>query len=496
MADVGQVGSWQVERVPTGVPGLDRLIDGGLTKGGMALIAGGPGAGKSVLAEQIAFHWAAQGRKVLWVVTPGESNEKLLTHLSQMRFYDSQLVGTTVQLVNLSRYLEQGLEAQLDVIRQTVQGGGYGFVVIDGFQTLRAFLGGERETRRLLSELSSELALMGTTLILTVDADPGRYWEAAEVTIADTIISLDRITVDGCERRRLTVLKQRGRPSIGGAHTFSIDAGGVHVYPQLESVVRAPEAPATSARQAFGLPGLDQMLAGGLLEGSATLLSGSPGTGKTVLACQFLAEGLRQGQPVLYLGFFESLNRLLQRGDAFGMPLRQGHEAGRLQVRVYPAGRCDPDACAHRAIAAIEEHKVRRLVLDGLDPLERELAPSGRLVDYLAALLDQMGAHGVTTIVTSELRDGGSLARPLVGQVVGNAILLRFSQVGTRRRRLLSVVKTRYSDHSDAIGELFLSDGRLEVITDPAVVRPEAPELVPVAFRGEPQGGHYRDGPG
>ncbi len=495
MAAETQGAAWHIEPVATGVPNLDRLLDGGLTRGGLVLVVGGPGTGKTVLSEQMSFHWAAHGRPVLWVVTPGEPNEKLLTHLSQMRFFDRSLVGSALQLINMSRYLEQGGEAMMGVIRKTVQAGDYALVVIDGFQNLHPFVGGEQDVRLFLSELSSELALMGITLIVTADAAPERYWESAEFTMADAILELERVTVEGYEQRYISVLKQRGRDSIGGAHSFRIDSAGLYIHPRIEAVLSAGDAPATTVRHAFGLAGLDQMLAGGLLEGSTTLVAGAPGTGKTLLASQFLAEGLRQGQCGLYVGFFESLNCLLARADEFGMPLRKAHETGLLQMKLYPSGRCDPDACAEEVLAIAEERGVRRLVFDGLEPVERELAPGGRVMAYLTTIVEYLRWHGVTTVATRELPDAlgptASLTHPLIGQVAANLIWLRFARTDTRRHRLLSVLKTRYSDHSDAIGELLLAEGRLDVISDPAAVHQEKPGLVPVAFEGEPQAGHY-----
>lgn len=496
MAQASPGGQWPTKVIPTGVPNLDRLIDGGLTQGEFVLIVGGPGTGKTVLAEQMAFHWARQGRKVLWVVTPGEPNEKFLTHVSSMQFFDNRLVGDTLQIVNLSRYLEKGRQAQLEVIRETVQGGDYGFVIIDGFQNVRCFLGTERDVRLFLSELGSELALAGITLLVTADASPERYWESSEFTMADTILALERLIVVGCERRLVHVLKQRGRYNVPEAHAYSIGPGGLRVHPRIELALEAGDAPAPANRLSFGLPGLDQMLHGGLLEGSSTLIAGAPGMGKTVLACQFLAEGLRRGEPGLYLGFFESPNRLLQRADEFGMPLRQGIEDGLLGLQVYHAGCFDPDACVEEALAVIEERKARRVVLDGFEPIERMLAPVGRIIDFVCALTRYLAWRGVTSILTYEMPGmAGDAYRPgwpLISQVTGNAILLYQGRTDTRRQRLLSVLKTRYSDHSMAVAELLVAEGRIQVVTDPAAVKQQPPDIVPIAFRDEPQAGHYR----
>ena len=491
MAGGEQMGVWQIERIPTGVPNLDRVIDGGLTRGGLCLIVGGPGTGKTVLAEQMAFHWASQGKNTLWLVTLGEPNEKFLINLSEMQFFDRGQIGATIQLVNLARYLRQGIEEQLDVIRETIQSGTYSFVVIDGFQSFRCFLRHEREVRLFLSELSSELALAGITLIVTVDADLRRYWAATEFAMADGIIALDRATVQGHERRLLRVPKLRGRPHLSEAQTFTIDNAGLRVHPRIEAVLSRDKAPISQRRENFGVAGLDRLLAGGLLEGSSTLVAGSPGTGKSVLATHFLAEGVRQGAPSLHLCLFDGLECFLQRAESFGLPLREASRAGLLEVDACNPGRWDPDSCAERILRAVEERGIRRLVIDSLDPLERDLAAAGRALDFLAALVEHLQRHTVTSLFTYELpeliTEVVSFPAPVVGQVATNLILLRFGEMEGRVRRLLTVTKTRYMQHSTRIAELLLEEGALEVVPHPSEREGELPTAV---YYGERRGQH------
>lgn len=460
--------TWQVERVPTGVPHLDSLLDGGLTRGSLVYVVGGPGTGKTVLAEQIAFHWAAQGQSTLWLITLGEPNEKFLTHLSEMRFYDHRYIGAEIQLVNLTRFLAQGLEEKMDAIRETLRSGAYSFLVLDGFQSLRAFLDGPREVRFFLSELGSELALSGTTLIVTADSDPRRYWEGAEFTLADCIIALSREVVDSRERRSLQVLKLRGRSVIGGPHAFSIDHSGISVHPRLESLQPPCCDLVGGPRLSSGVRGLDRLLRGGLLTGTATLIVGSPGTGKSVLADHFLAESLRRAEPALRVSFFENIQRLLERSDAFRLPLRQGYESGLLTIWCSSPQACEPDACAEEIFRTVRDRGIRRLAIDGIDPFEHELSASRRTLSYLDALISELGRQGVTTLLTHELPTllgpWVSFTGPIMGQVAANLILLRLEEREGRLRRLLSIVKTRYSDHSTATAELMLSEGQASVV--------------------------------
>ncbi len=471
MTKLGETPSWRVVVVPTGVPNLDRVLDGGLTRGGMALIAGGPGTGKTVLAEQMAFYWASQGANVLWLVLLGEPNEKFLTHLSGMSFFDASQVGATIQLVNLTRYLRQGFEDQLTAIRETIRSGAYSFVVIDGFQGLRSAIGNEREVRLFLSELSTELALAGITLIVTADENLLAAAQDPELTISDCIIYLRQETLNAREFRQLEVLKLRGRRPIGGPHIFTIDEAGIRVHPRIESLAVRVEMGDGQAREGTGVPGLDRLVNGGLLEGTTTLLAGSSGTGMSVIAAHFLAAGVRAGQACLCLSLFEDLGRSLRRADAFGLPLRAAHESGLLQVRTFDVAGWDPDSLAEDAKRAVAQHGIRRLVVDGVEPIAGYLAKSGRTYGYTATVADCLRQNHVTALFTLALPDllspTVSLPDPVVGQMADNLILLRFSEVEGRLRRFLTVVKTRYSQHSAATAEILLEEGALNVVPHP-----------------------------
>ncbi len=466
---VGEEKTWQVVRVPTGVPNLDRLIDGGLTLGSMALIVGGTGTGKTVLAEQMAFYWAGQGKNVLWLVTLGEPNEKFLTNMSEMAFYDRRKIGAEIQLVNLTRYLRQGLGEQLEAIRETWRSGDYSFVIIDGFQTLRGFMEDQRAVRLFLSELSAELALAGITFIVTVDADLRHYSAAAEFYMADCIILLERTIADGREQRRLQVNKLRGRSVVGGHHSFCIDAAGLHIHPRIESLLlgAAPKVE-DQAREPFGVPGLDDLLHGGIGRGTSTLVAGGIGTGKTLLANHFLAQGLRRGERCLSLCLSDQPATLLQQADRFGLPLRQAHESGALDIRGYDPAHPNPDACAWDLVRAVEEQGIRRLAVDGVDALEQDLERAERAYDYGVALLSYLQGRGVTSLFTYELPDllGPTLHFPLpaLARIVSNLILLRFAEAEGWLRSLLAVIKTRYSLHDPRVAEVLFEEARLDVV--------------------------------
>lgn len=484
--------AWQVERMPTGVPNLDILLDGGLTRGSLALLVGGPGTGKTVLAAQMAFHWAAQGMGILWLVMLGEPNEKFLIHLSEMAFYDRRQVGAAIQLVNLTRYLRQGLDEKLAAIRETIHTGGYSFVVIDGFQGLRSFVADEREARLFLSELSSELALMGITLLLTADAGPLHLASDPTLAISDCTMTLEQKMAGGQLRRQIQIPKLRGRPAIGGPHAFTIDSAGVHVYPRLETLtLPSKTASSSEVRQAIGAPGLDHLLGGGVVEGSSTVVVGGPGTGKSLLTEHFLSAGEHEGQHSLLVCSTENPQRLLARADAFGLPLRTAYEEGRLAIECYGPLGWDPDRCAARILLAIADERIRRLAIDGLEHLEQALEMSGRTHAYLTALCQHLQEQRVTAFFTCQVPEIAGLsttaAPSVAAQVAANLIVLRLVEADGRMRRLLTVLKTRYSRHSPVVAEMLLEEGHLSVVAQPRIKEMERVGEFPY---GVPRGQH------
>ena len=463
----------------TGVPGLDMVLGGGLARGALMMIIGPPGSGKTILATQMAFAAARQGRRAIILTALSESTNKLIAHLRTLRFFDEELIGDAIQIISIQQFLQEGLRNAADALVATVRQARGDLVVLDGYQGMRGSVnddrGADQTGRHFLYDVGGQLNLLGATFAVTYTGKAEDSGLVAEATTADAVISLSADVVGARQRRGLTVVKVRGAAPLTGRHGLTLDEAGVAVFPRLETRVArgAPEfvtaellhqpLTTTIARVPFGLPELDALLGGGLTRDSRTLVVGRVGTAKTLLALHFVLNGVRAGEPVLYVGFRENPQQLVQKADLFalGEELRAAlAPGGGLTILRFPPVELDPDILADTILDTIERTGARRLIVDSIAEIERAAATSsdpGRLENYLAALVEALRAGGVTSFFTKELRQTVAaeidFAEEPIAVFTENVLLLRQVAHRGRVRRVLAVLKMNLSAHDTALRE-------------------------------------------
>jgi circadian clock protein KaiC len=447
-----------LERLPTHIVGLDAILAGGLLQGDTYLIAGCPGTGKTTLGNQMAFAHGAAGGTAIIATFLTESHDRMLSHLHGLAFADRALVGQRVYYIGLLSTLEEeGSDAVLDLLGQTIRSSGATLLVIDhlggGAPALAGF-----DTGLFLHRLQVRSALVGcTTVLLATDS-------AGSSGHADSVIELTHEPYAGRDVRWLRVAKLRGSHSVNGRHRFVIGEEGVVVYPRLEAALSdvQPAPLRSTERIPFGVPGLDAMLSGGLIGGSSTLLLGTPGGGKTVLGLHFLAEGARRGEPGLLASFQETLPDLASTADLAGMHLGQHMTSGLVRVLWRPPLELGPDAWAWDLLAAVEEHRPERLVVDAFTDLLHLFADRERQTRFAQALTNELRRRGVTSILSVEIDTfvGRELAVPVpnVSAAMDAGILLRIVELNSQLHRLASVLKLRQSHFDPTIREFIIGD--------------------------------------
>jgi circadian clock protein KaiC len=460
---------------PTGVPHLDRVLGGGLLRGALTIIMGPPGSGKTTLASQIAFAAAHRGQRALLLTALSESTTKLLTHLQTYQFYSAELLGDAVQIFSLKQFLPSisDVAATSQEIVAAVRQTRANIVVLDGFQSIRGADIDFASTRELLYELGVRLSLLGTTTLITTEAqarDPKLF---PEMTTGDVLIGL-YYTLSGVRSfRSLEAIKVRGGAHLLGRHSMRLSEQGVEVFPRPESRVKSlsfdewPILQQTSAKQStralFDLPVLDALLGGGLPYRTSTLLTGSLGTGKTLLALHFALAGITKGEPVLFLGFRETAEQLLLKADTFdlGKELRQAlAPGGLLRLQRWEPIEIDPDRVATALLTTLEQMGARRVVIDSVLELERSIRQTSgaeRIPDFMASLLAILREHGVTLLTVKETQHSLSTqpdfsADPLA-VLAENVILLQHLVHRNQLRRVLSILKMRFSSHDHSLRE-------------------------------------------
>jgi circadian clock protein KaiC len=446
----------KIDLLPTGVPGLDRILGGGIPQFSFNLIAGGVGTGKTTLTQQIAFANATPERPALFFTVLGEPTVKLMRYQQQFDFFDVARIGKAVRVHNLSREVMKGdldqvlarIVAEVDAIEPAI-------VAVDSFRTV--FTAVPTEHGSQVDEFMQRLALTLTTREVTSFLI-GEYNEQEMrnpvFTVADGILWLTQSADRNSMVRKMQVVKQRGTAPMPGLHTMRITDAGIQIFPRM---IETPKEPARSRRGApracFGIPELDQMLGGGIPAGDAVVLAGPTGTGKTAFGTRFVAEGAAQGESSVILVFEERPQDYLERAGTLGLDIQALVDAGRARVLYLRPLDLSVDETLHEIRESVRELGATRLVIDSLSGFELALAPTFRedFRESLYRLVTAVTASGVTVLMTVETLTSSGDLRLLPGQVsflADDIIMLRYVEIEGGLRTVLGIVKMRGSRHT------------------------------------------------
>lgn len=481
---------------PTGVPNLDAILGGGLARGALVIIMGPPGSGKTILANQIAFSAARQGRGALVLTALSESTGKLVSHMRSFGFFDEDLLGDRIQFLSMQQFLRAGLAGASDDLISLARQNRAGIVVLDGFRGMRGTATNPQEAREFLYDVGTALSVIGATSIVTSEADPRDPAFFPESTTADVIIGMHYEVRGVRQLRRIEAIKVRGAEPMPGLHGLAIGNRGIVVYPRLESRVAresrevasermllaaAPENTvpldaadsvaagngASAGRATFNLPELDAILGGGLNRNTSTMVFGSPGAGKTTLALQFALGGVGHDEHVLFIGFHETPQQMLLKADVLGQgaQMRDALTAGKLtMIRMAPV-ELNPDVVAEQLLRLLDETHATRLIVDSILELrEAATVPDpGRAQQYLTALMEAIRRRSVTAMFTREVRNAVASELDFTNEptspMAENVLLLQQVIFGGKLRRVLSVLKMRFSNYDSTLREYTITPG-------------------------------------
>ncbi len=461
-----------IRRLKTGVPGLDNLLGGGLPEFSFNLIAGTPGSGKTTLAHQLMFSLANPDNRALFFTVLGEPALKMLRYQQQFSFFDIDKVNQSIRFVNLSEDLLQGdFDSVLLRIDQEVKGYAPSLVFVDSFRSVvrsaKQNQHGEADLQRFVQQLGMQMTSWQATTFLIGEYLLPESESSPVFTVADGILWLSQNMHHNSVVRKMQVVKMRGQAQAPGLHTFRIGDEGIRVFPRAIIKEGAAMASAVNAfneerRVPMGIPGLDDMLGGGLPVGYSLLLVGPSGSGKTIFATEFLAEGVRRGEPGVIAAFEKSPSQLLGNKRLYSMI--QDGKVGVIDTRSLDLS---IDETLDDLIQMINRMQAKRVVIDSLSGFELALAPEfsedfrGSLYRMIAELTDM----GVTILMTSELEDRYTDLRfsPFGSAFLADAIIVqRYIEIDGQFKRVFSVVKVRSSEHS--------KDIRLFDITDQGII--------------------------
>jgi circadian clock protein KaiC len=448
--------SVSINQLPTGVPGLDEVIGGGIPEYSFNLIAGAPGTGKTTLSQQIMFGLATPQRPALHFTIVGEPSIKMLRYQQQFTFFDAAKVGSTVHYVNLSdETLDRGLDAVLEAILAEVEHVSPDLVMVDSFRTLMRAVGsrakGSKKLQRFLERLAIHLTTWQATTFLVGEYAESEAAENSVFTVADGIVWLYQSIDRNSGVRKLQAMKMRGQAPLPGLHTMRITRDGLQVFPRI--IRRTQESPRPDKRLSTGIAELDAMLGGGIPAWDSMLVTGPAGSGKSALATQFIATGLAAGEPAVIAVFEEHPKEFLAHAKSMGPDLETMANRGLLEVIYLRPLDLSVDEALLEIQAAVERTHAQRLVIDSLSGFELALAPTFR-EDFRESLYRMVGAltgSGVTVFMTVEVAESFTDLRfsaDMISFLSDDVIFQRYVEIEGRMRKVMTVIKMRGSEHS------------------------------------------------
>ncbi len=465
-----------IERAPKalfGVPGLDDILSGGLARNRLYLVEGAPGSGKTTLALQFLLEGASAGERGLHITlseTEQELREAATSHgwtipdaieVFELVPPESLLDESQRQSLLYSSDLELG--ETTNRIFEAMERTNPRRVIIDSLSEIRLLAQSSLRYRRQILALKHHFAQRDVTVLL-LDDMTAEVQDKTVHSVAHGVIRLEELTPDyGAERRRVRILKYRGQSYRGGHHDFTIQTGGVQVFPRL--VASEYRARKKSLVLSTDVPELDGLMGGGVDSGSSTLVIGPAGTGKSLLVFQFVSAAIKRGERAAIFAFDEELGLLFSRSKAIGIDLEAMRDSGKLHIVQMDAAEISPGEFAHNVRKAVEKDNIRTVVIDSLNGYQNAMPQEQHLILHMHELLQYLNRVGAATFLTvAQHGMVGDMRSPVdVTYLADTVVLLRYFEAFGRVRRAISMLKKRTGSHENTIREFTIGRNGISV---------------------------------
>lgn len=455
---------------PTGLPGLDAIIGGGLPNKCFYLIQGDPGSGKTTLALQFLFEGRARGEKVLYI-TLSEAREELervatshgwsLEGIPLLEFSAIESLLKPESQTTVFHASEMELTKVSQLLREEIARHRPTRVVFDSLSEFRLLAETPLRYRRQLLSLKQEMARQGATVLLLDDKmDSNRIGSDPHVlSLTHGVIEMEQLSPDyGRSRRRLRVMKMRGVRFSEGYHDYIIETGGIIVFPRLVAAEHHTDFQRESVSS--GCAPFDALLEGGLDRGTTTLIMGPAGAGKSTLAMQYACSMAKRGERCLFFTFDETRGTVLARADALGMDLAEHVRTGLVEVEQVDPAEISPGEFAGRIQAGVGRG-AKLVMIDTLNGYLNAMPGEKYLANQLHELSSYLNQQGVLTIFT--LAQHGLVAAldaPVdISYLADTVISVRFFEAAGAMKKAIAVIKKRSGQHEQTIREFALAPG-------------------------------------
>ncbi|WP_339847294.1 ATPase domain-containing protein [uncultured Halopseudomonas sp.] len=465
--------------ISTGNNGFDAILKGGLPPNRLYLLEGTPGAGKTTLGLQFLLEGLAAGEPVLYI-TLSETGEELLSvahsHGWTLDGIDLFEFSSTADV--LGEGYEQSIlhpwEAELGnairLIEERVEKLRPKRLVFDSLSEMRLLAQDPLRYRRQVLALKQYFSGQNITVLLVDDMTASNGERDNHLhSLCHGVVTLERLTLDfGAARRRMQIQKLRGVDFVAGFHDFTIKKGGLEIYPRLIAAKHHVKFSNESVHS--GIKELDDLLVGGPLRGTTTLVTGPAGSGKTTLALVYLAAACRRGENCTIYEFDERVATLINRADSMGLQLSKYVENGQLVIQQIDPAEISPGEFTWRVRTEVEERNSRMIVVDSLNGYMAAMPQEQQLILQMHEMLSYLSQLGVVTFLINPQHGLlGSMSTSLnISYIADSVILIRYFEAQGRLRKAISILKHRTGAHEDAIRELRI-DSKGVRVGDPLV---------------------------
>jgi circadian clock protein KaiC len=468
------VGTVMEDRILTGVGGLDDILGGGLPKGHLYLVEGDPGTGKTTLALQFLLEGVARGERGMYVTLSESKRELQQVALSHGWSTDSftiyEMVPPDEDLSAEAQYTvfhpsEVELADTITAILKQVELINPERIVFDSLSELRMLARDPLRYRRQILALKRHFAGLSCTVLLLDDRTAeGGANDLQLQSIAHGVVKLQSNERDfGIKRRRLEVHKLRGSRFREGYHDYTIETGGVAVYPRLIASEHVPGFRRESVPS--GLSELDELFRGGVDSGTSTLLMGPAGCGKSTIALRYAVSAAERGDKAIIFTFDESQASLIERANGLGMDVNEHRKSGMLEIEQIDPAELSPGEFVSRIRRLVDQEKLKVVVIDSLNGFLNAMPHEQFLSMQLHELLSYLGQQGIATFLTMAQHGFfGVTESPIdVSYLADTVLLFRYFERAGEVRQALSVVKKRSGPHERTIRELIFGNGEIRV---------------------------------
>ena len=456
----------------TGISGLDDILGGGFARGRLFLLEGSPGTGKTTIATHFLRDGAAKGETVLYITlseTEEELRESAASHgwsLEGVEIFEllppesllddeqeqSLLYSSDLELGETTRRIFEAFER----IRPSR-------VVLDSLSEIRLLAQSSLRYRRQILAMKHYFSRQSVTVLMLDDLTT-EINDKTVHSVAHGVVRIEELSPDyGAERRRLRVVKFRGRRFRGGYHDYEIETGGIRVFPRLVSAEHKSDFSRDIVKG--GSKELDDLLGGGVERGSSVLVLGPAGTGKSLLTMTFIKAAIERGEKAALFVFDEELGLLFGRAKALRIDLQAMVDKGALTVLQVDAAQLTPGEFSQNVRDSVETHGARTVVIDSLNGYQAAMPQESALILHMHEMLQYLNRQGVTTWLTVAQHGlVGDMKAPVdVTYLADTVILLRYFEAIGRVRRAISVVKKRTGPHEDTIREYRINSAGITV---------------------------------